>query len=151
MRVLVADDELMLAKRVRRHLSRGGVAVDVAVTGGDALWMAQATEYDAVVLATGLPDVGGQDVCRRLREEAVASPVLMLGSGESVHDCVAGLDIGADDYLAKPFHAEELAARLRALTDAGRRCGPSCSKLVAFAWTSPGGTWREAAPSSTSR
>jgi two-component system OmpR family response regulator len=126
MRALLADDDLMLAKRVRRQLTRGGLAVDVAVTGADALWMAQATEYDVVVLAGGLPDVAGREVCRRLREEDVTSPVLILGSAPSVHECIAGLDSGADDYLAKPFHAEELAARLRALT----RRGPALRPVV---------------------
>ena len=126
MRVLVADDDLMLAKRVRRHLLRGGLAVDVAMTGHDALWMARATDYDAIVLAIALPDLDGRDACRWLRDDDVTSPILLLGAAAAVHECVAGLDSGADDYLAKPFHAEELAARLRALT----RRGPSLRPAV---------------------
>lgn len=118
-RVLVVEDELKLASLLRRGLAEEGHAADVARTGDDALWMAAAVEYDAVVLDVMLPGPDGFEVCRRLRERGVWSPVLMLTARDSVDDRVAGLDSGADDYLPKPFSFAELLARLRALTRRG--------------------------------
>ncbi|HEX8103144.1 MAG TPA: response regulator transcription factor [Solirubrobacteraceae bacterium] len=119
MRVLVVDDDLVLAKGVRRDLMRDGLAVDVAIRGHDAIWMASATDYDAIVLDSHLPDIDGFAACRKLRTGAVSSPVLMLGERAAVEDCVTGLDSGADDFVVKPFHPDELAARLRALMRRG--------------------------------
>ena len=115
MKVLVVEDELRMASLIRRGLVTEGLAADVAVTGEDALWMAQAHEYDAIVLDVMLPGINGFETCRRLREEGIWSPVLMLTARDSVDDRVAGLDTGADDYLVKPFDRQELLARLRAL------------------------------------
>jgi two-component system OmpR family response regulator len=95
------------------------MAADVAIKGEDALWMAGATSYDAIVLDVMLPGINGFDVCRRLREEGVWAPVLMLTARDGVEDRVAGLDGGADDYLTKPFSFAELLARLRALVRRG--------------------------------
>src|SRR4051794_7420948 len=92
---------------------------DVAVKGEDALWMAGATAYDAIVLDVMLPGLDGFAVCRRLRHDGVWSPVLMLTARDAVEDRVAGLDGGADDYLVKPFSFAELVARLRALVRRG--------------------------------
>jgi two-component system OmpR family response regulator len=119
MRILVVEDELKMASLLRRGLTEEGHAVDLARTGDDALWMARATEYDAVVLDLMLPGVDGFEVCRRLREGGVWSPVLMLTARDGVEDRVAGLDAGADDYLPKPFSFAELLARLRALVRRG--------------------------------
>jgi two-component system, OmpR family, response regulator len=119
MRILVVEDELKMASLLRRGLLEEGHAVDVARTGNDALWMAEAVEYDAVVLDLMLPGVDGIEVCRRLRVAGVWSPVLMLTARDGVEDRVAGLDAGADDYLAKPFSFAELLARLRALVRRG--------------------------------
>jgi len=117
-RVLIVEDELRMASLIRRGLAGEGLAADVAGSGEDALWMAPAHDYDAVVLDVMLPDLDGFEVCRRLRAAGVWSPVLMLTARDSVDDRVAGLDSGADDYLVKPFAFAELLARLRAL---GRR------------------------------
>jgi two-component system OmpR family response regulator len=114
MRVLVVEDEEKLADLVRRGLAEAGFAADVAARGEDALWMAGSTEYDAIVLDVMLPGIDGFEVCRRLREDEVWTPILMLTSRDGVDDRVAGLDGGADDYLTKPFAFEELLARLRA-------------------------------------
>jgi two-component system, OmpR family, response regulator len=119
MRVLVVEDELKMASLLRRGLVEEGYAADVARTGNDALWMARATDYDAIVLDLMLPGVDGVEVCRRLRRAEVWSPVLMLTARDAVDDRVAGLDAGADDYLAKPFSFAELLARLRALVRRG--------------------------------
>jgi two-component system OmpR family response regulator len=119
-RVLIVEDEVKLASLIRRGLRDEGMLADVAVKGEDALWMAGATEYDAIVLDVMLPGLDGFEVCRRLRGDGVWSPVLMLTARDAVEDRVAGLDGGADDYLVKPFSFAELVARLRAL---GRR-GP---------------------------
>ncbi len=127
MRALVVEDELKMAALVRRGLVEEGYAADVARTGEDALWMAQATPYDAIVLDVMLPDLDGFDLCRELRENGVWSPVLMLTARDGVEDRVAGLDSGADDYLTKPFSFAELLARLRALT----RRGPTEVELSA--------------------
>ncbi len=108
-----------MAGLLRRGLREEGVAVDVAGRGEDALWMASATEYDALVLDVMLPGIDGFETCRRLRADGVWAPVLMLTARDAVGDRVAGLDSGADDYLTKPFSFSELLARLRALVRRG--------------------------------
>jgi two-component system OmpR family response regulator len=119
MRVLIVEDELRMASLIRRGLTNEGLAADVAARGADALWMAEAHDYDAVLLDVMLPDIDGFEVCRRLRAAGVWAPVLMLTARDSVEDRVAGLDSGADDYLVKPFSFAELLARLRALARRG--------------------------------
>ena len=121
MRVLVVEDDVKMAALLRRGLVEEGLAADVARTGDDALWMAEATDYDAIVLDVMLPGPDGFEVCRRLRESGRWAPVLMLTARDAVEDRVAGLDAGADDYLTKPFSFAELLARLRALA---RRAPP---------------------------
>jgi two-component system OmpR family response regulator len=121
MRALVVEDEVKRAALIRRGLVEEGYAADVARTGEEALWMARATPYDAIVLDVMLPGRNGLEVCRSLRESGVWSPILMLTARDGVEDKVSGLDSGADDYLSKPFSFAELLARLRALT----RRGPS--------------------------
>jgi two-component system OmpR family response regulator len=116
MRVLVVEDERKLGELIRRGLGEEGYAADLADRGEDALWMAQAVSYDAIVLDVMLPGVDGFEICRRMRGSGVWSPVLMLTARDAVEDRVSGLYAGADDYLAKPFAFEELLARLRALT-----------------------------------
>ena len=118
-RVLIVEDELRMASLVRRGLVQEGIAADVAANGEDALWMAQAHAYDAVVLDVMLPRLDGFETCRRLRGSGVWAPVLMLTARDAVEDRVAGLDSGADDYLVKPFAFAELLARLRALARRG--------------------------------
>jgi two-component system OmpR family response regulator len=118
-RVLIVEDEVKLAGLIRRGLRDEGLLADVAVKGEDALWMAGATEYDAIVLDVMLPGIDGFEVCRRLRADGIWSPVLMLTARDAVEDRVAGLDGGADDYLVKPFSFPELLARLRALARRG--------------------------------
>jgi two-component system OmpR family response regulator len=119
MRVLVVEDEVKMARLIRRGLREEGMAVDVTERGEDALWMAGSTEYDAVVLDVMLPGIDGFETCRRLRGDGVWAPVLMLTARDAVEDRVAGLDRGADDYLVKPFSFAELLARLRALARRG--------------------------------
>src|ERR687893_396966 len=119
MRVLVVEDEAKLAGVLRRGLRDEGHACDVAATAEDGLWMAGATEYDAIVLDVMLPGMDGFELCRRLRAEGVWSPVIMLTARTALEDRVTGLDGGADDYLTKPFRFEELLARLRALARRG--------------------------------
>jgi two-component system OmpR family response regulator len=114
-RVLIVEDDVKMAGLIRRGLTEEGLSADVAADGGDALWMAAATDYDAIVLDVMLPGTDGFDVCRSLREKGRWAPVLMLTARDAVEDRVAGLDAGADDYLTKPFSFAELLARLRAL------------------------------------
>ncbi|MEA2264874.1 MAG: two-component system, OmpR family, response regulator, partial [Solirubrobacteraceae bacterium] len=118
LRVLIVEDNVKLAGLVRRGLREDGLVADVAINGEDALWMAGATEYGAVILDVMLPGIDGFETCRRLRADGVWAPVLMLTARDGVPDRVSGLDAGADDYLEKPFSFSELLARLRAL---GRR------------------------------
>jgi two-component system, OmpR family, response regulator len=119
MRVLVVEDEIKMASLIRRGLRSEGLSADVAINGEDALWMAAATSYDAIVLDVMLPGIDGFETCRRLRGENIWAPVLMLTARDAVEDRVAGLDGGADDYLTKPFSFAELLARLRALARRG--------------------------------
>jgi two-component system OmpR family response regulator len=115
LRVLVVEDHARMADVVRRGLVEAGMSVDVAVNGTDAIWRAGESDYDAVVLDLGLPDIDGLDVLRQLRNTQNWAPVLVLTARDGLADRVAGLDLGADDYLVKPFALEELLARLRAL------------------------------------
>jgi two-component system, OmpR family, response regulator len=119
MRVLIVEDDVRMAAAVRRGLRSEGVVADVAIKGEDALWMAGSTEFDALVLDVMLPGIDGFETCRRLREDGVWAPVIMLTARDAVEDRVAGLDRGADDYLVKPFSLVELLARLRALVRRG--------------------------------
>jgi len=119
MRVLVVEDEAKLAGLLQRGLRRQGMGADVAGDGERALVLATAIDYDVILLDVMLPGVDGFEVCRRLREESVWSPTLMLTARDGVEDRVHGLDSGADDYLAKPFSFDELFARIRALTRRG--------------------------------
>jgi two-component system OmpR family response regulator len=119
MRVLVVEDELKMASLIRRGLRDEGLLADVAIKGEDALWMAAATSYEAIVLDVGMPGLDGFETVRRLRADGVWSPVLMLTARDAIEDRVAGLDGGADDYMTKPFAFDELLARLRALARRG--------------------------------
>ena len=119
MRVLIVEDEPKLSRLLRRGLQADGMAVDDTPRGEDALWMAGATDYDAIVLDVMLPGIDGFEACRQLRAAQVWAPVLMLTARDGIEDRVAGLDAGADDYLLKPFAFAELLARLRALVRRG--------------------------------
>src|ERR687891_431299 len=119
MRVLVVEDDVPMAAAIRRGLTAEDIVVDVAIKGEDALWMAGATEFDAIVLDVMLPGIDGFETCRRLREDGVWAPIIMLTARDEIEDRVRGLDQGADDYLTKPFSLAELLARLRALARRG--------------------------------
>jgi two-component system OmpR family response regulator len=125
MRVLVVEDEARMAGLIRRGLTGEGLAADIAGRGEDAVWMAEAHDYDAIVLDVMLPGIDGFETCRRLRAAGVWAPVLMLTARDAVEDRVAGLDTGADDYLVKPFAFAELLARLRALARRGDQERPN--------------------------
>ena len=125
MRVLIVEDEERMASLVSRGLANEGLAADVASSGEDAVWMARAHDYDAIVLDVMLPGADGFETCRRLRAAQVWAPVLMLTARDAVDDRVAGLDSGADDYLVKPFAFPELLARLRALARRGESERPT--------------------------
>jgi two-component system OmpR family response regulator len=119
MRILVVEDQPKMARLLDRALTEHGHTVEVAGIGEDALSLATATAYDAVLLDVMLPDTDGFSVCRRLRRQGVWAPVLMLSARDAVRDRVEGLDAGADDYLPKPFSLDELLARLRAVARRG--------------------------------
>jgi two-component system OmpR family response regulator len=124
-RVLVVEDEPKLGSLLRQGLRRHGMAVDLAVTGPDALQQAISTAYDVILLDVMLPGFDGFEVCRRLRAQEVWSPTLMLTARDEIEDRVRGLDSGADDYLVKPFSSEELLARIRALVRRGAPARPT--------------------------
>jgi two-component system OmpR family response regulator len=119
MRVLVIEDEPKMADLLRRSLVEDGYAVDVAADGPSGYDAAIACDYDAVVLDVMVPGMSGFAVCEKWRDHQVWVPVLMLTARGAVTDRVAGLDGGADDYLTKPFHLDELFARLRSLIRRG--------------------------------
>jgi two-component system, OmpR family, response regulator len=119
MKVLVVEDELKMASLLLRGFRKNGDAADVARTGEDAVWMAGAADYDAIVLDVMLPGMDGFDTLTALRERGRWTPVVMLTARDAVEDRIAGLDVGADDYLTKPFSFAELLARLRAIVRRG--------------------------------
>ncbi|KQV69633.1 two-component system response regulator [Nocardioides sp. Root122] len=119
MRVLVVEDEVRLAASLRAGLEAEGFAVDVAADGGEALWYAEETSYDVILLDVMLPVLNGYEVCRRLREREVWTPILMLTARDEELDEVEGLDQGADDYVTKPFSFDIVLARMRSLVRRG--------------------------------
>ena len=125
MRVLVVEDEKSLAAGLKKGLEAEGFATDIAFDGVDGLWMARENVYDAIVLDIMLPGMSGYRVCSALREAGVWSPILMLTAKDGEHDEADALDLGADDFLTKPFSYVVLVARLRALLRRGERERPS--------------------------
>ena len=121
MRLLIIEDEEDLAEAIARGLRKQGWAADIALNGRDGLEKALVNDYDVVILDRYLPELHGDEVCRRLTQEESPPRVLMLTAARSVRDRVEGLALGADDYLGKPFAFDELLARLRALA---RRSAP---------------------------
>ena len=119
MKILVVEDDAKVARVLREALADRGQNADVVGKGEDALWMAEAHAYDAVVLDVMLPGLDGFETCAALRERGIWAPVLMLTARDAIPDRVRGLDVGADDYLVKPFSLAELLARLRALVRRG--------------------------------
>src|SRR5258707_12502455 len=115
MRVLIVEDDAKLAGLIQRALREQGTLADAARDGEDALWMADATPYDVMVLDINLPGISGFETCQQLRASRVSAPILMLTARAAVDDRVTGLDTGADDYLVKPFDISEMFARIRAL------------------------------------
>ncbi len=115
MRILVAEDEAKVAAHIRKGLQESGYSVDVAADGAEALWLAANHPYDGMVCDVMLPEPDGVTVVRQLRRQGILVPVIFLSARHELADRVAGLDAGADDYLAKPFSMIELLARLRAL------------------------------------
>jgi DNA-binding response OmpR family regulator len=118
-RLLVAEDELKLGFTLEEGLREAGYTVDLALDGDEALAFARAARYDAMVLDILLPGVDGMSVCRQIRRNGAATPILFLTARDSLADKVSGLDSGADDYLTKPFDFPELLARVRALVRRG--------------------------------
>jgi len=116
MRILVVEDEHKIANSIKKGLEQESYAVDVAYDGERGFDLASTEDYDAIVLDLMLPKMDGLRICRKLREEQIHTPILMLTAKGQLDDKVEGLNAGADDYLVKPFAFEELLARLRALT-----------------------------------
>jgi two-component system, OmpR family, response regulator len=129
MRLLIVEDEPTLGKQLKTTLEQNGYAVDLAVDGEEGHFLGSTENYDAVILDLGLPEIDGLTVLDRWRKEGKVTPVLVLTARDSWSDKVAGLDAGADDYLAKPFQSQELIARLRALIR--RASGNASSELIA--------------------
>jgi two-component system OmpR family response regulator len=118
-RLLLVEDDVRMAAALLRGFRYEGIVADVTGRGAEAVGLARATDYDAIVLDVMLPDIDGFETCRRLRAEGRWAPIVMLTARDAVEDRVRGLDQGADDYMTKPFSLAELLARLRALTRRG--------------------------------
>jgi len=125
MHVLIVEDERKMAELLKRGLEEENHSVSLAFDGRDALEMAQALEYDAIVLDLMLPGIDGYEVARRLRKGGNQTPILVLTARDTVPDVVKGLDIGADDYMTKPFSFEEFLARLRSVSRRGSAVRPA--------------------------
>jgi two-component system OmpR family response regulator len=120
----VVEDDPKMATAMRRGLQAAGIVVDVTESGSEAEWMVHAAEYQALILDVMLPEFDGFELCRRLRSGNVRVPIIMVTARDAVEDRVRGLDVGADDYLVKPFSLQELLARLRALDRRGPQQKP---------------------------
>jgi DNA-binding response OmpR family regulator len=129
MRILLVEDEAKLAHAVKRALELQKYAVDVANTGTDGLDLAVGEKFDLMILDVMLPGINGLEICKRVREASIHTPILMLTAKGQVTDKVMGLDVGADDYMVKPFSFEELFARIRALVRRPARANDPILKI----------------------
>ncbi len=129
MKLLVVEDEKDVAIPLNRGLTQNGYAVDIAENGNNALDLIETNNYDLMILDLNLPDMDGLDVCRKARVKQPASLILILTARGDQKDIVKGLDNGADDYLIKPFHLQEILARLRALLRRDMRCREPMLKI----------------------
>ncbi len=127
MRILIVEDDEALSQSLRKELKSAGFAVDVANNGVDGQYMGEVEPYDAIVLDLGLPKRPGLEVLRQWRTKSIRTPVLVLTARDAWHEKVEGFKAGADDYLGKPFHTEELVARLNAIIR--RSAGISANEL----------------------
>jgi two-component system, OmpR family, response regulator PhoP len=130
MRILVVEDEQTICEQIRKFLADKGFAVDTAHTGSDGYYLGKEYPIDAAVIDIGLPDFSGIELIKRLRKDGVALPILILTARSRWQEKVEGLEAGADDYLVKPFHFEELLARLNALI---RRSGGKAHPVLTHA------------------
>jgi DNA-binding response OmpR family regulator len=112
-KVLIIEDEQKISRFLQLELKHEGYATDSAVDGREGYKMAQSGNYDMIILDLMLPSLSGIEICRRLRAEGIGTPIIMLTAKDDVSDKVTGLDVGADDYMTKPFAIEELLARMR--------------------------------------
>ncbi len=131
MRILLVEDEPTLSEQIAQSLHEAGYVVDRSDNGRDAAYMGESEPYDAIILDLGLPLIDGLTVLKQWRGKGIAIPVLILTARDGWHEKVSGIDAGADDYLSKPFHMEELLARIRALirratgnASSTLQCGP---------------------------
>lgn len=116
MRILLVEDDRSLQRTIVKLFKTQNFAVDATASGKQAVFLAKTNDFDVIVLDLMLPDIDGFEVCKQIREEKLPTPILMLTALDEVENKIKGLDSGADDYLPKPFHAEELLARIRALS-----------------------------------
>jgi two-component system, OmpR family, response regulator len=140
MRVLVAEDDTVLADGLCRSLRKGGYAVDWVNSGTEADSALSAQPYDLLILDLGLPRMNGMEVLKRLRARQSPVPVLILTAADSVEQRVRGLDLGADDFMAKPFALSELEARVRALVRRAQGAGSTQLRVGPLAWDQVGRT-----------
>jgi two-component system OmpR family response regulator len=140
MRILLAEDDSVLVDGLSRSLRQGGYAVDCVKNGSDADSVLSTQEFDLLILDLGLPRLPGLEVLRRLRSRDSHLPVLILTASDSVEQRVRGLDLGADDFMAKPFALSELEARVRALTRRGAGGGPTVIRHGPLAFDQVGRT-----------
>jgi two-component system OmpR family response regulator len=129
MRIMLVEDELKMARALRRGLEREGYVVDVVENGNEAVSLGSEYDYDTIVLDVMLPGLDGLAVCKELRSRGRWAPVLMLTARDGVEDRIRGLDVGADDYLIKPFAFGELLARVRALVRRGTTERPAALRV----------------------
>jgi len=127
MRILIAEDEPKTARYIERGLREEGYAVDLALDGNEALWLAETNPYDALILDIMMPGKDGLSIVRQLRRKSISTPVLFLTARTDIEDRVRGLDAGGDDYLVKPFSMTEVLARVRALL---RRSRPEMASTL---------------------
>lgn len=127
-RILLVEDDTTIAKNISDFLEKDGFQVDSENLGDQGLFRAETEEYDAIILDWMLPDISGIEICSKIRKNGNTSPILLLTAKSQIEDKVQGLDVGADDYLTKPFSLKELGARLRALVR--RKNGPSVSPII---------------------
>lgn len=129
MRILIVEDELLLAEALGEILRGNKLTVDVVHDGDNGYEYGLTNVYDVIVLDIMLPGMNGFEVVKKLRQQGITTPILLLTAKDEVSDKVTGLDLGADDYLTKPFDSEELLARIRALS---RRQGSVCSNVITY-------------------